>query len=487
MELEELLAAPHPPPSPTLDGDDIIRLFWKYRGLLKNQERAEAFWSAHHGNLRRRIERLDNQEQALGRAMRTLQDDLQVASRIQGALLPQPDAVAADGVEWSVHHRQLTQVGGDYYDFFRTRAGRTAIGLFDISGHGVAAALIMAFLKARFIAALEQHEAPRSIVESVNETAHDFLRSVKHYSTVNFVVLHENELRYACGGGFGLLLPGPEAGDAEPQVFTKRDPFLGLRRRPYTEHRLRFGEGDVLAMYTDGIPEGQDREGRDYTVRRLNGVLAAHRTAPVQEIVDACVADFEGFRAEDTDDRTLIVLRRNSAPARRPITVRPAPRAPREMSLEYTLEPVGAVDCDLSGLLAQGTEALLGVFYPPIVARRAHVAMTELVDNVTQNISDPECRMTVRLTLRGETLRVRTSNAATIEQTERVRAVLARLGAADEPLEVLRDTLRERRRMRLKGGLGLLRLVAENKFRLSASHEGGRLEVSAELDLGGLS
>ena len=89
-----------------------------------------------------------------------------------------------------------------------------------------------------------------------------------------------------------------------------RDSFLGLRKKPYVEHSLPFKTGDVLALYTDGMVEAQDAEGRDYTVRRVNSLVEQHRDRPVQEIVDACVADYQAFRGRDSDDITLMVLRK---------------------------------------------------------------------------------------------------------------------------------------------------------------------------------
>ncbi len=64
------------------------------------------------------------------------------------------------GFEFSVYHKQMTEVGGDYYDFYRLRDGSHAIGVFDISGHGVSAALIMAYLKAQLVQTMEQVVAP---------------------------------------------------------------------------------------------------------------------------------------------------------------------------------------------------------------------------------------------------------------------------------------------------------------------------------------
>ena len=163
----------------------------------------------------------------------------------------------------------------------------------------------MAYLKAQFTLALETLSQPAPIVNSVNERSFDFLRDVKKYATVNFSVIGEDHIAYACGGGFGLLLHGDET-----FTYEKRAPFIGLRRRKYAEHRLPFGPGDLLALYTDGMTEAQDTHGNDFGVERLNGIITRHREESAAAIIERCVAEYEAFRAADSDDITLLILKR---------------------------------------------------------------------------------------------------------------------------------------------------------------------------------
>jgi len=291
-----------------LSREDQERLFWKLKGLRKQVERDTKFWQATNDTLKLAYEKLDEQERELARAYQTIRNDLEIAQQVQHALLPKQFPDMLEQLELAVYHKQMTEVGGDYYDFFRTRDGHYAIGVFDISGHGVSAALIMAFLKAQFMQTMEQVERPKDIVEWVNNASIAFLREVRRYATVNFVVFDEQAIRYVCGGGYGVLVRGGEI-----HTFGKGDPFIGLRRRPFTEVEQSFVAGDLLALYTDGMVEAQNAAGEDYTSRRLNGLIARHANEPVGDIVARCVDDYRGFRRADTDDITLILLRRRAA------------------------------------------------------------------------------------------------------------------------------------------------------------------------------
>jgi sigma-B regulation protein RsbU (phosphoserine phosphatase) len=73
---------------------------------------------------------------------------------------------------------------------------------------------------------------------------------------------------------------------------------------------MPFVPGDLLALYTDGIPESQDSDGRDYSAKRLHRLITSLADMPSQVIVDRCVEDYTRFRSEDADDITLLVAKR---------------------------------------------------------------------------------------------------------------------------------------------------------------------------------
>jgi sigma-B regulation protein RsbU (phosphoserine phosphatase) len=307
MKLEEVLGQGDPSKLKELSSDELTRLFWKMKGLRKQVERDGAFWSSTNENLKVAYEKLDEQERELQRTYNIIREDLDVAEQVQRALLPKQTPEMSREFEVAVYHKQLHQVGGDYYDYFRTKDGRQAIGIFDISGHGASAALIMSFLKAQFQHVMTLVDTPKAIVERVNHASYEFLREIRRYATVNFVVFHEAGFRYVSGGGYGLLLRGGQS-----YTFAKIDPFIGLRQRPYQEFELPFSHGDLLALYTDGMVEAQDAGGADYSVRRLNGLIQKNKDRPVEEILRVCVDDYRGFRKADSDDITLIILRKRA-------------------------------------------------------------------------------------------------------------------------------------------------------------------------------
>jgi sigma-B regulation protein RsbU (phosphoserine phosphatase) len=307
MNLEDLLTSDSQPSKEALSDDDFVRLVRKYKGLLKERGRDKAFWEATNENLKIAYEKLDEKEHELARAYSIIQEDLTVGRQVQQALLPQVSDRMAAELDIAVYHKQLSEVGGDYYDFFKTRSGQYAIGVFDISGHGVSAALVMTYLKALFTQMMESRESPREIVEGVNRSCLGFLKEVKKYATVNFVLFSEGTVSYTCAGGFGMLLHR-----GTQTLFKKPDSFLGLREKPFRQNTLPFEKGDFMVLYTDGIVESKNARNEDYTVSRLNGLVSAHAPKGVGEVLRVCLEDYQSFREKDTDDVTLIALRKKA-------------------------------------------------------------------------------------------------------------------------------------------------------------------------------
>ena len=307
MSLEELLASDSQPTKGDLSEEDFAKLLRKYKGLLKERGRDKAFWEATNENLKIAYGKLDEKERELARAYAIIQEDLTVGRQVQQALQPKASGKMAAELDIAVYHKQLTEVGGDYYDFFKTKSGDYAIGVFDISGHGVSAALVMTYLKALFTQMMEIHDFPKEIVEEVNRSCFGFLREVKKYATVNFIVFGANSLTYTCAGGFGMLLR-----HGERTLFQKRDNFLGLRERPFHQYTLPFEKGDFLVLYTDGIVEAKNANNEDYTVSRLNHLVSSTAEKGVEEVLRVCLDDYQSFRQKDTDDITFIALQKKA-------------------------------------------------------------------------------------------------------------------------------------------------------------------------------
>ena len=107
------------------------------------------------------------------------------------------------------------------------------------------------------------------------------------------------------------------------------------------------------------------------------------------------------------------------------------------------------------------------------------LVVTELVTNVIQHASelDGEVRLDLRIDPSGLVIKV--ANKVTLDEYRTVKAVFDEIFAAEDPRELFARTVRGRRIDKQRGGLGLIRLTAENKFHLSTQHVDGVLVIQA--------
>jgi hypothetical protein len=156
------------------------------------------------------------------------------------------------------------------------------------------------------------------------------------------------------------------------------------------------------------------------------------------------------------------------------------------ISFSYTIHPVKNIISDLSAMIGNFCEDTIGSFYPRVVSKKANVVLTELVNNAIENSADGRSKIGLRVDIDEQLLMIKVMNPVSREQYERVRRHVDMINSSENIRKLLRDTILLRRKDRLKGGLGLIRLVAENKFGLSVKFKEPYLIVESHFSLGGV-
>ncbi len=149
------------------------------------------------------------------------------------------------------------------------------------------------------------------------------------------------------------------------------------------------------------------------------------------------------------------------------------------------ISPLDHVAGDVAGLLGNFLFDLLGMFYPRQICSKANVVVIELVTNVMEHCTIRDGALRVDLKIDGDDLIITVANPVTQDVFEAVKGRFTVIAEAPDPKKLLADTVKERRVDRAKGGLGLMRLTAESKFRLTAEYEQGFLIVKAQFPMRG--
>jgi serine phosphatase RsbU (regulator of sigma subunit)/predicted enzyme related to lactoylglutathione lyase len=235
--------------------------------------------------------------------------ELEIAKEVQLRLFPQT-LPAIRNLEYAGVCIQARQVGGDYYDFLSLGAGRLGLVLGDISGKGIAAALLMANLQAnlRTQYALAMND-PHRFLHSVNELFYENT-AANAYASLFFGEYDDRtrRLRYAnCGHLSPLLLRA----DGKLERLDSTCTVLGLFKDwKCAVEECSLHPGDELALYTDGVTESFSAMGEEFGEERLIDVLRRNRGHSAQTLLDSIVGEVRRFSPhEQHDDITLIVAR----------------------------------------------------------------------------------------------------------------------------------------------------------------------------------
>jgi serine phosphatase RsbU (regulator of sigma subunit)/catechol 2,3-dioxygenase-like lactoylglutathione lyase family enzyme len=240
-------------------------------------------------------------------AERRAAQEIEIAKQVQARLFPQIHPQAKT-LEYAGLCLQARQVGGDYYDFLDLGQQRLGLVIGDVSGKGIAAALLMANLQANLRSQCASGCAhPVAFLQSVNRLFYQ--NTVESaYASLFFAEYNDDSrcLRYAnCGHLSGLILRP----DGTCQHLDSTGTLLGLF--PSWDCHIaecQLSAGDLLALYTDGVTEALDDRGEEFGEDNLIQQLRHCRNLSCQAAVEAITNELRRLGSGDQHDDITMIL-----------------------------------------------------------------------------------------------------------------------------------------------------------------------------------
>ena len=253
------------------------------------------------------IERTRLHEEVL--EARRLEEEVTIGQRIQRTFLPDrnPEVPNFD-IAGANYSSEL--VGGDYYDFIRITDQQLGIVVGDVSGKGIAAALIMASFRASLIAEIRNNYAIRNVMNKVNKLLWESIEPDRFVTALYGVLdVANRRFTYVNAGHNPAFLY--RAGADRFDTLDATGPLLGsFEAASFKERHADIGPGDVLVLYTDGVTEAMNRSNDFFGEDRLREVIRARRGEPAATIVRGIWETARAFSDGDmADDLTVVVLR----------------------------------------------------------------------------------------------------------------------------------------------------------------------------------
>lgn len=251
--------------------------------------------------------------------------DMDLATHVQRSFYPQEVSVK-NGWEIAVYFKPLSGVSGDLYDFYIFDDKLSGLGLFDVSGHGIAAGLVTMLAKNIIFNTYRDNikKHMNDIMVKINDNIIHAKGSIENYLTGAMI-------RMSDIAGQGGMLELVNAGNPPPLLHrTGTDTaiaitpersklqcgMIGIAGLDVHFQTVEFGmnENDSLLFYTDGITEAQNLSGQDYGLNRLKYSFAHAESGSAEKKLASVLRDFMIFvdDAPLKDDVTIIVLKRSA-------------------------------------------------------------------------------------------------------------------------------------------------------------------------------
>jgi sigma-B regulation protein RsbU (phosphoserine phosphatase) len=230
-------------------------------------------------------------------------DELREARRIQIGLFP---AQAPETSGFAIESRCIPcrEVGGDWFDYLRLDDDRFGVTVADVSGKGLAAALLMSSTRSILRLLAEDGRAPGEVLRRTNRTLLKDLPAPR-FVTMIYAVLEPERRRlvFANAGHPYPLLVDSAGGRFLP---TEAGFPLGIRDGPFAEREVELPAGSRLLFYSDGLPEATSPTEEEYGTERIRRHFGSE-SATVESLLEDVRSFVSGAPA--ADDLTAVLIR----------------------------------------------------------------------------------------------------------------------------------------------------------------------------------
>jgi sigma-B regulation protein RsbU (phosphoserine phosphatase) len=246
------------------------------------------------------------------------QRDMIMAVNVQRSIIPQK-APDVKNYEIGLYAQAMSGVSGDFYDFYIENDSLVGIGLFDVSGHGIASGLLTILSKSiifrHFMKLINIHLG--KVIEFINQELIHELENVDNYLTGILLRFSDNKVEYVNAAHTEMLLKRKETNSVMVCAHKERDikgMFLGksVFQTTYTPLQFSIRPGDQLLIYSDGITEQKNKDAEEFGFERLKDAFLHAQGQTAQEICEYIINIFNEFRGDVGfgDDVTVIVLKK---------------------------------------------------------------------------------------------------------------------------------------------------------------------------------
>ncbi len=246
-------------------------------------------------------------------AYAALDREFRLVGELQRGLLPQ-QLPKIPGVRLATYYQTSTRAGGDYYDCFQTGSGEWCFLIADVSGHGAAAAVVVAMMhtlmKSPLAAGLDRQGSPAALLRHLNA---ELLRLIPDGQFVTaFIGMYHpvrHTFRYASAGHNPPRWLRRGTPTVIPLLAEEGLPLAVTPAYSCTDHVIEVQPGDRILLYTDGVTETFNAQRDMFGIEGVDAALRRCSRSP-ESMVSCVLSDLTAFAPNPRieDDRTLLAI-----------------------------------------------------------------------------------------------------------------------------------------------------------------------------------
>ena len=241
---------------------------------------------------------------------RRAESEIELARKVVEGLLPRAFPII-EGFDIYGTTIPVREVGGDYLDLIASISDRLGVVIADVSGKGLAAALIMVTFRAYIHATVINELAMRAVMARVNRLIHEATNGDRFITTFYGLIdpVNKRLLYINAGHNPPFLL----SADGTIKLLHHGGLPLGVFiDSKYSESVVEFNSGDILVLYTDGVVEATNTRDEQFGILRLQHLVGEARERRAHEIVQLIISAVDEHSSDingPDDDLTVLVIK----------------------------------------------------------------------------------------------------------------------------------------------------------------------------------
>ncbi len=229
--------------------------------------------------------------------------DLKLAAQVQQSLVPPP--FVHPRLDIDVRHLPMIGVGGDFSDIYFDGGDRLYLSLIDVTGHGIAAALLVNRMSNEIRRLVREHPQPNALLHQFNDFIVESFAGTGMFLTMFTCLLQlsRGHLTYAGSAHPSAILW--RQGAKKFERLDSQNPIIGFDRMPlaqFQQSAVQVHPGDKVILYTDGVTEAEGVNGKQLGIRGLLGFLKPVIEHPASELGASLIGEITNWSKKPIRD-----------------------------------------------------------------------------------------------------------------------------------------------------------------------------------------